>query len=101
MQQGEGAVHVGAETLGEFALGLLDDYPAEISEPEAYALAAWRLASAADRLGILDLIGRADAYASSRDADAYAGLFTDDAVLGPFRRCPENTGSGGRRPRRQ
>jgi ketosteroid isomerase-like protein len=37
--------------------------------------------SASDRLDILDLIGRADAYATSRDADAYARLFTDDAVL--------------------
>jgi ketosteroid isomerase-like protein len=37
--------------------------------------------SAEDRLNILDVIGRADAYATSRDADAYASLFTDDAVL--------------------
>jgi hypothetical protein len=37
--------------------------------------------SAEDRLDILDLIGRADAYATSRNADAYASLFTDDAVL--------------------
>jgi ketosteroid isomerase-like protein len=37
--------------------------------------------SAADRLDILDLIGRADACATRRDADAYAALFTDDAVL--------------------
>jgi ketosteroid isomerase-like protein len=37
--------------------------------------------SAADRLDILDVIGRADAAATRRDADAYASLFTDDAVL--------------------
>jgi ketosteroid isomerase-like protein len=37
--------------------------------------------SAADRLDILDVIGRADAAAGRRDADAYADLFTDDAVL--------------------
>jgi hypothetical protein len=37
--------------------------------------------SATDRLDILDLIGRADAAATRRDADAYAGLFTADAVL--------------------
>jgi ketosteroid isomerase-like protein len=37
--------------------------------------------SAADRLEILDLVGRADAAATRRDAAAYAGLFTDDAVL--------------------
>jgi ketosteroid isomerase-like protein len=37
--------------------------------------------SAADRAEILDVIGRADAAATSRDARAYAGLFTDDAVL--------------------
>lgn len=37
--------------------------------------------SAEDRLDILDLIGRADALATRRDADAYAGLFTADAVL--------------------
>lgn len=37
--------------------------------------------SAADRLDILDLIGRADAYATRRDAVAYASLFTEDAVL--------------------
>ncbi|HUD36211.1 MAG TPA: nuclear transport factor 2 family protein [Streptosporangiaceae bacterium] len=45
--------------------------------------------SADDRLDILDLIGRADAYATRRDADAYASLFTDDAVL---------DGSQGRHP---
>jgi ketosteroid isomerase-like protein len=37
--------------------------------------------SAADRLDILDVVGRADAAATRRDADAYTGLFTDDAVL--------------------
>ncbi|HSZ99034.1 MAG TPA: nuclear transport factor 2 family protein [Streptosporangiaceae bacterium] len=37
--------------------------------------------SAADRLEILDVVGRADAAATRRDADAYAALFTDDAVL--------------------
>jgi hypothetical protein len=37
--------------------------------------------SADDRLDILDLIGRADAYATRRDAGAYASLFTADAVL--------------------
>jgi ketosteroid isomerase-like protein len=37
--------------------------------------------SAADRLDILDLIGRADAAATARNADAYVGLFTDDALL--------------------
>jgi hypothetical protein len=37
--------------------------------------------SAADRLEILDVVSRADAAATSRDADAYAALFTDDAVL--------------------
>jgi hypothetical protein len=37
--------------------------------------------SAADRLDILDLIGRADAFATRRDADGYVGLFTADAVL--------------------
>ena len=37
--------------------------------------------SAEDRLDILDLIGRADAFATRRDADAYADLFTADAVL--------------------
>jgi len=37
--------------------------------------------SATDRLDILDLIGRADAFATRRDADSYAGLFTADAVL--------------------
>jgi uncharacterized protein (TIGR02246 family) len=37
--------------------------------------------SAADRAEILDVIGRADAAATSRDARAYANLFTDDAVL--------------------
>jgi ketosteroid isomerase-like protein len=37
--------------------------------------------SAADRLDILDVIGRADAAATRRDAEAYASLFTADAVL--------------------
>jgi hypothetical protein len=37
--------------------------------------------SAADRLGILDVITRADRAASERDADAYVRLFTQDAVL--------------------
>jgi hypothetical protein len=37
--------------------------------------------SAAERLDILDLITRADAFATSRDADGYVGLFTADAVL--------------------
>jgi uncharacterized protein (TIGR02246 family) len=37
--------------------------------------------SAADRLAILDVITRADDAASRRDADGYAGLFTEDAVL--------------------
>jgi hypothetical protein len=37
--------------------------------------------SAADRLDILDVVSRADAAATRRDADAYASLFTDDAVL--------------------
>jgi hypothetical protein len=37
--------------------------------------------SAEDRLGILDLIGRADQLATRRDAGAYADLFTADAVL--------------------
>jgi uncharacterized protein (TIGR02246 family) len=37
--------------------------------------------SAADRAAILDVVGRADAAATSRDARAYADLFTDDAVL--------------------
>ena len=37
--------------------------------------------SAADRAEILDVVGRADAAATRRDARAYADLFTDDAVL--------------------
>ena len=37
--------------------------------------------SAADRLGILDVITRADEAASRRDADGYVALFTPDAVL--------------------
>jgi len=34
-----------------------------------------------DRLDILDVITRADQAATSRDADAYVRLFTEDAVL--------------------
>jgi hypothetical protein len=45
--------------------------------------------SAADRIEILDVIGRADAAATRRDAGAYADLFTTDAVL---------DGSQGRHP---
>jgi SnoaL-like domain len=45
--------------------------------------------SAADRLEILDVIGRADAAATRRDAEAYSNLFTTDAVL---------DGSQGRHP---
>jgi ketosteroid isomerase-like protein len=37
--------------------------------------------STADRLEILDVVGRADAAATRRDAEAYAELFTEDAVL--------------------
>jgi uncharacterized protein (TIGR02246 family) len=37
--------------------------------------------SPADRLDILDVITRADEAASRRDADGYAELFTEDAVL--------------------
>jgi uncharacterized protein (TIGR02246 family) len=37
--------------------------------------------SAADRLAIAEVITRADDAASRRDADAYAALFTPDAVL--------------------
>ena len=36
---------------------------------------------AADRLAILEVVTRADEAASRRDADAYVGLFTPDAVL--------------------
>jgi uncharacterized protein (TIGR02246 family) len=36
---------------------------------------------AADRLDILDVVTRADEAASRRDADGYAALFTEDAVL--------------------
>jgi ketosteroid isomerase-like protein len=35
----------------------------------------------ADRLEILELVARADACATSRDADGYAALFTEDAVM--------------------
>ena len=45
--------------------------------------------SAADRLEILDVVGRADAAATHRDAKAYVDLFTEDAVL---------DGSQGRHP---
>jgi hypothetical protein len=45
--------------------------------------------STADRLEILDVVGRADAAATRRDAEAYANLFTTDAVL---------EGSQGRHP---
>ena len=45
--------------------------------------------STADRLEILDVVGRADAAATRRDAEAYAELFTEDAVL---------DGSQGRHP---
>jgi uncharacterized protein (TIGR02246 family) len=37
--------------------------------------------SVADRMDILDVITRADQAASSRDADGYVRLFTEDAVL--------------------
>jgi uncharacterized protein (TIGR02246 family) len=37
--------------------------------------------SVTDRLDILDVVTRADQAASSRDADAYVRLFTEDAVL--------------------
>jgi ketosteroid isomerase-like protein len=37
--------------------------------------------SAGDRLEILDVVSRADWAATRRDADSYASLFTDDAVL--------------------
>ena len=37
--------------------------------------------SPADRLDILDLLTRADAAASARDAAAYLALFANDAVL--------------------
>jgi ketosteroid isomerase-like protein len=37
--------------------------------------------SAADRLDILDVVSRADAAATRRDADTYVSLFTGDAVL--------------------
>ncbi len=36
---------------------------------------------AADRLDILDAVTRADEAAGRRDADGYAALFTEDAVL--------------------
>ena len=45
--------------------------------------------STADRLDILDIVNRADTAASRRDAEAYASLFTADAVL---------DGSKGRHP---
>jgi uncharacterized protein (TIGR02246 family) len=37
--------------------------------------------TAEDRLAILDVITQADQAATSRDADTYVGLFTEDAVL--------------------
>jgi uncharacterized protein (TIGR02246 family) len=37
--------------------------------------------TASDSIAILQLIARADACASARDADGYAALFTDDAVM--------------------
>ncbi len=37
--------------------------------------------TAADSLEILQLVTRADSCASARDADGYAVLFTDDAVM--------------------
>jgi uncharacterized protein (TIGR02246 family) len=37
--------------------------------------------SASDSIAILQLVARADACAIARDADGYAALFTDDAVM--------------------
>jgi uncharacterized protein (TIGR02246 family) len=37
--------------------------------------------TASDSIAILQLIARADACASARDADGYVALFTDDAVM--------------------
>jgi ketosteroid isomerase-like protein len=37
--------------------------------------------SADDRLDILEILAQADSAATSRDADAYVALFTEDAVL--------------------
>jgi uncharacterized protein (TIGR02246 family) len=37
--------------------------------------------TADERLDILALVARADACATARDADGYAALFTDDAVM--------------------
>jgi uncharacterized protein (TIGR02246 family) len=37
--------------------------------------------SAEDSLEILQLVARADACATARDADGYAALFTEDAVM--------------------
>ena len=37
--------------------------------------------SASDSIAILQLVARADACASVRDADGYVALFTDDAVM--------------------
>jgi ketosteroid isomerase-like protein len=37
--------------------------------------------SADDRLDIFDVLAQADSAATSRDADAYVALFTDDAIL--------------------
>jgi hypothetical protein len=36
---------------------------------------------ASDRLDILEVLARAETAATVRDADAYVGLFTEDAVL--------------------
>jgi hypothetical protein len=38
--------------------------------------------SADDRLTILDLVSRADDFASARDVDGYLSLFTPDASIG-------------------
>ena len=37
--------------------------------------------TASDSIAILQLVARADACASARDADGYAALFTDDGVM--------------------
>jgi ketosteroid isomerase-like protein len=36
---------------------------------------------ASDSVAILQLVARADACASARDADGYTALFTEDAVM--------------------
>ena len=38
--------------------------------------------SADDHLTILNLVSRADDYATARDVDGYLGLFTEDAAIG-------------------